>query len=324
MRRRRHISIMALLVVILLLLSACLPVVNPPGKSVGEPRLEPERFITADGAVLPVRSWLPLGRPIMAVIVALHGFNDRNTAFSYTGAYLNRQDIACYAYDQRGFGAAPGHGLWSGSEAYTNDLTSFVRELRKRHPGIPLYALGESMGGAITIVAMTGSNPPPVDGVILVAPAVWARESMPWYQRWLLAVTSHTLPWLELTGKSLKIKPSDNIEMLRDLGRDPLIIKATRVDAMYGLTNLMDAALAQSARLQLPTLVLYGKNDQVIPKEPTLKMMDKMPETTRKLFYDDGYHMLLRDLQREKPMADIAAWITDHGKPLPYGRETWQ
>jgi alpha-beta hydrolase superfamily lysophospholipase len=288
------------------------------------PKIEKDYFIVGDGSKLPVRTWMPKDNHVKAVIVALHGFNDYSNAFTSSGNYLSSQGIACYAYDQRGFGNSPGRGLWSGIEVYTDDLSSFVKEIRKHHQGVPLYVLGESMGGAVTIVAMTGSNPPNVDGVILVAPAVWGRETMPWYQSWLLAVTSHTIPWMQLTGKGLRKTPSDNKEMLRSLGRDPLVIKATRIDTIYGLTNLMDEALSQAEKMHLPTLVLYGKNDQIIPKEPTFLMLKKMPTTTRKAFYERGYHMLLRDLQAEKPLTDIAAWIADHNNPLPYGSENWK
>jgi alpha-beta hydrolase superfamily lysophospholipase len=209
-------------------------------------------------------------------------------------------------------------------ETYTGDLSNFVSVVRRIHPGVPVYLLGESMGGAVTIVAMSGSKPPVVEGVILVAPAVWGRGTMPWYQRWLLALTSHTLPWMELTGKGLDVVPSDNREMLRLLGHDPLVIKSTRVDALYGLTDLMDEALARAGKIAPPTLILYGENDQVIPKEPTLEMLEKMPPGTRKAFYKNGYHMLLRDLRGDMPLADIAAWIEDHNSHLPFGTEEWQ
>ncbi len=173
------------------------------------------------------------------------------------------------------------------------------------------------------MVAATSRNPPDINGVILVAPAVWGRETMPWYQRWLLAVGSHTLPWMEVTGKGLNIKPSDNLEMRRALSRDPQVIKSTRIDTLYGLTNLMDEALSGAEKLKLPTLVQYGKNDQIIPREPTLLMLNKMQKTTRKAFYEHGYHMLLRDLQGDKPLADIATWIADRNSPLPYGSDSW-
>lgn len=319
----KNLSISGMIIVALLILSACSPLVNHPGKQVLEPKLDNKYFVTADGSKLPLRTWLPKATPVNAVIVGLHGFNDYSNCFTTPGIYLSRRGIACYAYDQRGFGAAPGRGLWAGIDAYTNDLSCFVNEIRKRHHGVPLFVLGESMGGAVTIAALTGSNPPNIDGVILVAPAVWGRETMPWYQRWLLAITSHTIPWMELTGKGLNLKPSDNMEMRRALSRDPLIIKATRIDTMYGLTDLMDEALSRAKKLQLPTLVQYGKNDQIIPKEPTFLMLDRMSKTTKKAFYEDGYHMLLRDLQGEKPLADIATWIADRNKPLPYGTGNW-
>lgn len=115
------------------------------------------------------------------------------------------------------------------------------------------------MGGAVVINAMTRPGKPAVAGVILAAPAVWGRDTMPWYQTSLLWTLYHTVPWMTLTGKGLKIMPSDNIEMLRALGRDPLVIKETRVDAIYGLTNLMDNALGAAEKLDDETLLLYGQ-----------------------------------------------------------------
>jgi acylglycerol lipase len=291
--------------------SACTPLVNRPGEAVHAPVLGWSHFTAADGAVLPVRSWLPAEASVKAVIVAVHGFNDYSRFFTAPGEYLSRRGFACYAYDQRGFGNAPGRGFWAGEEAYVGDLKAFIERLRLRYPGIPLYVLGESMGGAIAIVTMTSANPPEVDGLILSAPAVWGRATMPWYQRAALETLAHTAPWLQLTGAKLKIMASDNIDMLRQLGRDPLFIKATRVDAMYGLTNLMDAALDRAGQLNLPTLVLYGDHDQIIPREPLKRILEKMPgpPQTKVVFYEDGYHMLLRDLQAEKPLGDIVAWI---------------
>jgi alpha-beta hydrolase superfamily lysophospholipase len=320
----RNLILSGSIAVILFLESSCMPLVQYPGKPVLEPRYEQGRFVAADGVQLPTRSWLPHDREVRAVIVALHGFNEYSNSFTIPGSYLSRRGIAFYAYDQRGFGGAPVRGLWSGTAAYTQDLACFARVIHKRHPDVPLYILGESMGGAVAIVALTGDNPPDVEGVILVAPAVWGRETMPWYQSLLLNVASHTLPWLELTGKGLNVVPSDNLDVRRSLYLDPQIIKGTRIDTLYGLTGLMDEALLRAGKLQVPVLVQYGKKDRIIPKEPMLRMLESMPKTTTRAFYDQGYHLLLRDLHGEKPMIDIAAWIGDHNTPLPYGTSDWK
>ena len=65
--------------------SACSPHVNHPGQQVMQPRLEREFFRAADGAILPVRSWLPEKKPFKAIIVAVHGFNDYSNSFTFPG-----------------------------------------------------------------------------------------------------------------------------------------------------------------------------------------------------------------------------------------------
>jgi len=309
----------------MLLVAACAPFVNAPGQPVGTPVLGADGFRAADGALLPVKSWLPDKGPPKAVIVALHGFNDYSSFFVSPALYLANAGIASYAYDQRGFGAAPGPGLWPGTAALTGDLMAFVKLIRARHPGVPLYLLGDSMGGAVIMVAATRADPPKADGVVLVAPAVWGRATMPWYQRFALWLGAHTIPSAEITGQSLRIKPSDNIEMLRALGRDPLVLKATRIDAVWGLVDLMDAALDGAKGLTEPALILYGEKDEIIPRRPTRAMLKRLPEaaraTRRVAIYPEGYHMLLRDMGSETAWKDILGWMADREKPLPSGAD---
>jgi len=301
-----------------------MPMTYPPGAKSNVARLSENNFLTEDGANLPLRHWLPKTYP-QAVLIALHGFNDYSRFFQQPGEYLSKQGIACFAYDQRGFGAAPKRGLWAGGAAYTDDLHTLVRLIKQRYPDRPAYLLGESMGGAVVISAMSLTDRPAVDGIILVAPALWARETMPWYQSGLLWTLAHSLPWLTLTGKGLKVRPSDNIEMLRALSRDPWVIKATRVETVYGLTDLMDAAFNSATLLNTNTLMLYGEKDDIIPKQPTYAFIQKFlaADTAEKTvaFYRQGYHMLLRDLQAPTAWKDIAAWINNKPEKLPSGAD---
>ena len=152
-----------------------------------------------------------------------------------------------------------------------------------RYPGVPVFALGESMGGAVVLSALAMGDAPKADGVILVAPAVWSRADMPLSYRAALWMTAHTLPWLHVSGSGLKIWPSDNIAMMRALSRDPLFQHETRTDAVYGLVNLMDEARHAPEHLDgaPPILFLYGKNDQVIPQEPTEAVVAALGDARR-------------------------------------------
>jgi alpha-beta hydrolase superfamily lysophospholipase len=196
--------------------------------------------------------------------------------------------------------------------------------LHKEYAGVPLYLLGESMGGAVVLSSLA-STPLDVDGIVLVAPAVWARTTMPTYQRIALWIGAHTLPDKQLTGEGLDLKPSDNIDMLRALGRDDLVIKATRIDVLYGISNLMDSALLASGKVPGDILLLYGEQDDIIPAVPTCQLLESLSHngTTRlsAIIYEQGYHMLTRDLQAAVVLEDIATWILEHEKPVIPGSD---
>ncbi len=307
-------------------LAACAPRIEAPGPAITTPKITDDAVITADGARLPLRVW-PAEGETRAVILAVHGFNDYSNAFEEAATELAPHGIAVYAYDQRGFGATDPakRGLWPGQEALRTDLRRAAALIRARHPDLPFYLLGESMGGAVVMTVMTGPQPPRTDGVILVAPAVWGRATMPWYQCLALAIASHTVPWMKLTGEGLKIRASDNDEMLRKLSKDPLFIKKTRVDAIHGITDLMDAALAAAPEFDAPALILYGEHDEIIPRDPTFRMLARRPAAARShqrvALYPKGYHMLLRDLEGPIVWRDIAAWIENPAAPLPSGAD---
>lgn len=271
----------------------------------------------ADGAWLPVRVF-KADRP-RAVILALHGFNDYSNAFAAPGPgpWFAEQGITLYAYDQRGFGRAPGHGYWAGEKTMVRDAATMVRLLRDRHPGLPLYVMGVSMGGAVTMNLAASPDAPKIDGLILAAPAVWGWHSMNLLYRSALWTAAHIAPDQRLSGQGLGIMPSDNIEMLRGLGRDPLVIKETRIATVYGLVGLMDDAYRLAPKISVPVLYLYGANDELVPRPPTAHAVVALaagdPVLTFHCF-ESGWHMLLRDKEREVVWKDILRWIKAPGR----------
>jgi len=313
------------ILLLFIILSGCMPVLHPMGEKNQAARISESAFITEDGTNLPLRRWLPKTET-HAILIALHGFNDYSRFFTTPAEYLSRFGIACFAYDQRGFGLSPNRGLWAGQETYIDDLQVLTRLLKQRYPKIPVYLLGESMGGAVIISAMGQATMPPVDGIILAAPALWARETMPWYQTSLLWVAAHSVPWMVLTGEGVvKVTPSDNIKMLRALWHDPWVIKGARVEAIYGLTDLMDAAYEKASSLHGNTLMLYGEKDDIIPKQPTYQFLQQFLATDKAnktvAIYPNGHHLLLRDLKAETTWQDIATWIAHQSDKLPSGAD---
>ena len=307
---------------LLLLLAACAPRVEGVGPTSSLPHIESDAFVMADGYRLPYLSAVPSDP--RAVLLALHGMNDYSNAFAESVPIWAASGIAAYAYDQRGFGRTQGRGLWHGAAALTGDLATVTSLLRARYPGLPLVVLGESMGGAVLLAALTDPDlpHPDLDRAVLSAPAVWGRALMPWWQRAPLTFFAHTLPWLEIAPR-IRRKVSDNIDMLRGLARDPVMIHQTRIDAIYGLVDLMDRAYAGVPELGADTLLLFGLQEDILPDAAWKGAVSRLTPGAgwRLAFYDTGYHMLTRDLAGDRVVRDIASFVLTPERSLPSGRE---
>lgn len=317
---RRQPPLLFLTLLCGLVLSACAPQIVRPGPDSVAPMLIERPFaVMDDGTKLPLTVWRSEGPPAAAV-VALHGFGDYANAFAQLGPDLAETGISVYAADQRGFGEAAGYGMWHGHQRMARDAETLVRLAGQDTPGVPVYLVGESMGGAVAMLALADPDTEAA-GAVLSAPAVWGRDWMPMAQTLGLDILAHTIPWLPLEPRGIRIKPSDNIEMLWALGRDPMFLKRPRVDMVHGLVALMDAAQAAAPSLNAPVLVLYGHRDALVPRRPTCAMLAALPPERRVVLYEDGYHMLFRDLEGGRVIADIAAWTRDPTDPLPSGEE---
>jgi acylglycerol lipase len=269
-------------------------------------------------ASLARRAWLPDGPP-RAVILAVHGFNDYSNAFTEFGEFAAEHGIAVHAYDQRGFGANPAAGLWPGTSALIEDLELERARIAKLHPDLPVYILGESMGAAVVIAAVARGADLDAAGFVLTAPAVWGGDQLNPLYRATLWVMSRLAPGLKLTGRSLGVMASDNIDALRALSADPLFIKETRVDAIAGLVQLMDEAYAAADAFPGPVLVMVGEHDEIVPPGAQTAMIERLlAGSCLQVVYPEGWHLLLRDLQRRVVWQDILAWID--GEPLPSGQ----
>ncbi len=287
-------------------------------------------FRMDDGALLPARLWLPpAGTPPAGIILALHGFTDSRDAWELPAPVFADAGYTVIAPDQRGFGGAPGRGIWAGQQRMVEDAATLADQLRARYPGQRLVVLGESMGSAVAI-CLAAENPHAADAFVLTSPAVWGRGEMPFALRAALAIGDTIAPNWKLTGEEipLDIAASDNREALLRLAHDPLTLRGVTVAMLRGLVDLMGSAQLDSARLPANTLFLNGRRDQVVPLPATAAAWARLPPNVRRAFYLGGYHLLLRDLDRSLVEADILAWLGDAHAWLPSGADinaaTWR
>lgn len=281
-----------------------------------EARLEDNVFVARDGARLGLTVW-PAKEP-RAIIAAVHGMNDYAGAFSLAAPFWAEQGITTYAYDQRGFGRSPAQGRWAGAPAMKADLRAFISAIRRDHPSTPLFVMGHSMGAAV-VMAAHKDEALDADGIILAAPGVWGGAQMPLFYRATLNLAASVAPGKTLTGESAGRQASDNIDFLRAMYDDPNVVKETRLDAVLGVVRMMGEGWDASDEIAGDFLVVYGAKDDIIPVKKIRKAAKRLRGEVDTRVYDDGWHLILADMAREAPLADIAAWTLARAdrKPPP-------
>jgi alpha-beta hydrolase superfamily lysophospholipase len=249
------------------------------------------------------------------VILAVHGFGDYGpSTFSAAAESWAGQDLTTYAYDQRGFGHNASFGHWPGAGALAADLEAAAGQVRARHPCLPLVVVGHSMGGGVTLAA--AGQGLDADGLVLAAPAIWGGEEMNPLHRLAAWAIAALMPERRFTGRGLvEIQASDNIELLRELGRDEHYLSPPSARELLGLVRVADLAAAAAPRVSLPALLLLGTKDEIVPEAAVRRVFDRLTGPRRVIEYEEGWHLLFRDLQAERVWRDVADWVS--GIPAP-------
>ncbi len=319
------VRLLSLVVAAALAGCAATPPPAPPASREDSRLVPPDlSFTLPDGAVLPALSWLPPpGTPTRGVILALHGFGDSRDAWEMPAPQFAAAGYAVYAPDQRGFGATASRGRWAGAATMVNDAAALRAQLQARHPGLPVIVMGESMGGAIALLLAARPDTPVNSTTVLLAPAVWNRAEIGVPLRTGLWVAATVSPGWKLTGDEvpLHIQASDNRAALLRLAHDPLTLRGARVDMLSGLVGMMDQASRAASSVHGTVLVLNGERDQVVPPAAAAALWADLPATVRHGTYLAGYHLLLRDNDRDRVDADILAWLQTPDAWLPSGAD---
>lgn len=259
------------------------------------------------------------------IILAIHGYNDYSKAFKEPAKIFSKHGISTYSFDLRGFGTNNSFGEWFELEIHCHDIKKIITDLKFRNPSKKIYLLGESMGGAISISLVNRIDGLPLDGLILVAPAIWNFSESNYLKSIFLKFFSTIFPKLRVSGKGIiQIRPSNNIEMLKEYSNDPFVIHKPNLKSLNGIANLMDQSFHDAKEYILnpkfPTLIIIPMIDEIVPRKPLIEILKvkKEKEKINKLvnfkIYENNFHMILRDMDGNKITNDIKNWVKKENK----------
>ena len=265
---------------------------------------------TRDGLVLRTYRWPAVGEP-RAHVLLVHGIAEHAGRYEHVGTQLGAAGLETHSYDQRGFGGSGGHRAyvdrWS---QYHDDLEDRLADVRSAARDLPVVLYGHSMGGLIALGYVLADPPRPRPGLlVLSAPAIDA--SVPAWKRRLADILSRSVPRFAIANSFSAGSLTSDLAVETAYRADPVAVH--RTTARLGLELFREqarvqAALGRTAALPIPTYVLHGEADPIVP-EPTTRSLDGRANVTRRV-YPGLHHETHNEPVKAAVIADTIAWIT--------------
>ncbi len=256
---------------------------------------------TRDGLAQLVRRWGAAGEPWAAMVI-VHGLGEHSGRYEHSGARFAAAGIDVTALDLRGHGATEGERAYVESwQLFLDDVEDLLSGLQAN--GSPTVLLGHSMGALIALSYAVSERPQP-DALVLSASALAGGKA---WQRALAGPVARLAPRLALPtaikGEQLSRDPNVGEAYFAD----PLV--QTKATAKLGaeVFAAMERTAARLDRLRVPTLVIHGGVDTLVPPQASLALAE-LPGVERRL-YPRLRHEAFNEPEGPEVIDEVSGWL---------------
>ncbi|XP_077849844.1 monoglyceride lipase isoform X6 [Macaca mulatta] len=253
-------------------------------------------------------------RPSRALIFVSHGAGEHCGRYEELAQMLMGLDLLVFAHDHVGHGQSEGERMVvSDFHVFVRDVLQHVDSMQKDYPGLPVFLLGHSMGGAIAILT-AAERPGHFAGMVLISPLVLANpESATTFKVLAAKVLNLVLPNLSLGPIDSSVLSRNKTEV--DIyNSDPLICRAG-LKVCFGIQLLNAVSRVERAlpKLTVPFLLLQGSADRLCDSKGAYLLMEsaKSQDKTLKI-YEGAYHVLHKELPEvtNSVFHEINMWVS--------------
>ncbi|MCB9468084.1 MAG: alpha/beta fold hydrolase [Candidatus Obscuribacterales bacterium] len=261
----------------------------------------------------PCLAWLPQNTEARAAILCVHGLGLHNGTWEPFGKTMSQRGYAVYAIDVRGFGSwmeARGRERVDFASCL-EDVRRTLKVIKRAHKALPVFILGESMGGAIAL-RTTAMYPDLVDGLI---------SSVPAGDRFNQTKTSIKVAFHLINDPDKPFNVGEGV--IKQATKDPELREAWLNDPLAKL-ELTPRELLQFDRFMKgnrrsarkikdkPVLMVQGSNDKLVRPRGTMELFDRLATPEKKfVLITDAEHLIFEESQFSKADIDLVdKWIS--------------
>ncbi|HZJ54943.1 MAG TPA: alpha/beta hydrolase [Myxococcaceae bacterium] len=274
-------------------------------------------FSAPDGTRLWFERDVPDGA--RAHIVLVHGFGDHVGRYRTFRDAMVAERFAVHAYDTRGHGRSDGaRGYISAFREYTDELGAFVRSVHSLAAGVPLFLVGHSHGGLISLAWLASQGADAAGafglrGLVLSSPYFAPAFTPPAWKTAPAVLLSRVSPALPIPlGLSAA-----------DLSRDEAWQRTTDEDPLYGRkgtprwytehTRVQREVLAAGFTLRIPVLLMLPGEDRVVSAPTSRRWFQTLTAPDKRLReWPSMRHEIFNEIGKEDVYAETSRWISEH------------
>jgi alpha-beta hydrolase superfamily lysophospholipase len=251
------------------------------------------------------------------VIVIIHGLAEHCGRYQETGEFFASRGWAVYACDLRSHGQSqdmPGAG-----RVHVNRFTDFLLDAdalvslaQSRHAGLPVFILGHSMGGLITILYAL-QNPQKLAGAIVSSPALGTHPDFkpPLYLKLMVGILSRIAPRVLVDSNLDAHAISKDPAVVQAYLDDPLVSKKVSTRWYSEIIKSMKAAHNGAPGLQTPMLVMQSGADRLVDPSAPARWVEATPGgMAEPVMWKDLYHEMFNEPEKEEVRGKALEWLS--------------
>lgn len=282
-----------------------------PATSALAGQLTANTLTTNDGTVLYYKDW-----GSGPAVVFSHGYPLSSDAWEYQMMFLSQKGFRVIAHDRRGFGRSSQPGRGYDYDTFADDLAALIDAFDLKDVTLVGHSMGGGevaryiarhgeqrvakaafIGSVTPFLLQTATNPHGAPAAVFaeMRAAVQADRS-----QWTKDVT---MPYYSYNRPGAHVSEGVRDDYWRQ-GMATGMLAATHAITAFSETDFRD----DLAKISVPTLVIHGTDDQIVPIEISGNLMTGIVKHARLLTYDGGSHGLLIT-QKDRLNADLLAFL---------------
>ncbi|KAI0363658.1 lysophospholipase [Pilatotrama ljubarskyi] len=272
-----------------------------------------------------------------ALVVFLHGFSEHIGRYEWVHCRCASKGVSVFAYDQRGYGRtaldlshkSKGSAFGRTSlHAQIFDLEYWLKYLKREYPALPVYALANSMGGALALAFVTRPNSPPAEDTktllcgIISSGTLLLQSIVSKPMRYIGGKLSAVVPYLVVDAVIPLEYHTRNEPMRNSLLTDPFVLQKGSFKSLADMLNVGAEIWHTDYKNlppKLPILFLHGTEDKITSFDAAKQFIDKIDAEDKQFIpFNGAYHELCHEPNgvKERAVDECISWILARVHPL--------